>query len=59
MEGLAGVTPIDTRVAAATVTPALAVLPPKVAVIVEVPADTPVTRPVLTPTVATVGAAEA
>jgi hypothetical protein len=55
----AGDSAIDTKVAAATVTPVLAVLPPKVAVIDEVPADTPVTRPVLAPIVATAGAAEA
>jgi hypothetical protein len=58
-EGFAGVTPIDTKVAVATVTPVLAVWPSKMAVIGELPADTPVTRPVLAPTVATAGVADA
>jgi hypothetical protein len=50
---VAGVTAIDTNVAAGTVKVAEPDLPPKVAVIVAVPADTPVATPVVDRTVAT------
>ena len=43
--GVAGVTETDVRVAAVTVSVAVAVLPPKVAVITDAPGFTPVARP--------------
>ena len=60
IENVGGVTAIDTTVAAVTVKVAAGeVTPPKVAVIAEVPAPTPVARPVFKPTSATLGEAEA
>jgi hypothetical protein len=59
MEKGAGVTAIDTTVAAVTVkVVAGEVTPPKVAVITDVPAATPVARPVFNPISATPGVAE-
>ena len=60
IEKVAGVTATDTTVAAVTVKVAAGdVIPPKVAVMAEVPAATPVARPVFNPTVATLWVPEA
>jgi hypothetical protein len=60
MEIVAGVTAIDTTVAADTVRVlAGEVIPPKAAVIADVPAATPVARPLCNPINTTPGAAEA
>jgi hypothetical protein len=55
---VAGVTAIDTNVAVVTVNAAVAVLPPKVAVMSDVPLATPMARPVVGATVATPGVPE-
>ena len=60
IENVAGATAMDTTVAAVTVKVAAGdVTPPKVAAIAEVPAVTPVARPVCNPTSATPGVPEA
>ena len=45
IEGLAGVTPIEVRVGAVTVSLVFPLTDPRVAVIVELPAATPVAKP--------------
>lgn len=54
MEGVAGSNAIDSRAVGVTVMLALAVLPPKVAVMTDVPMATPLATPVVLLTVATV-----